>query len=151
MPKSQPAEDLMNRLRARLGASVDEFLIPPPVFAAMGGEFIAFNQEEGWLQTRFPVRPEYLNPYRTMQGGMIAAAVDNTLGPLGMLVAAPNVTRRLEMKFSRPVQADQGHFLVLARFLGREGRELRFSAEVRSEEGSLLVRARATHWIMTEE
>jgi len=34
-----------------------------------------------------------------MQGGMIAAAVDNTIGPLSFLVAAPNVTRRLEMKY----------------------------------------------------
>ena len=113
----------------------------------MGGEFIAFSQSEGWLRTRFPVRQEFLNPYRTMQGGMIAAAVDNTLGPLSMLVAPPNVTRRLEMKYSRPVRGDMGHILVFARFIGRETQELRFTSEVRSEEGVLLARAKATHWI----
>ncbi|MCJ7824733.1 MAG: PaaI family thioesterase, partial [Anaerolineales bacterium] len=112
---------------------------------------IGFDQDEGWLRTRFPVKPEYLNPYRTMQGGMIAAAVDNTLGPLSMLVASPNVTRRLEMKFSRPVRADMHHILVLARFIGRENQELRFTAEVRSEDGLLLARARATHWISRED
>ena len=69
-------------------------MIPPPVFTSMQGEFVDFDLEEGILVTRFPVRQDYLNPYGAMQGGMVAAAVDNTLGPLSMLVAPPNVTRK---------------------------------------------------------
>lgn len=147
----QPADDLVSILQSRLGERIDEFQIPPPVFAEMEGEFIAFDQAEGWLRTRFPIKPDYLNPYQTMQGGMIAAAVDNTLGPLSMLIAPPNVTRTLEMKYSRPIPIDLGHILILARFLGREGRVLRFTGEVRSENGALLARAKATHWITREE
>jgi hypothetical protein len=41
-----------------------------------------------------------------MQGGMIATAVDNTIGPLRDVVAPPNVTRTLEMRNSHPVNSE---------------------------------------------
>jgi uncharacterized protein (TIGR00369 family) len=141
----------MQMLHARLGERAADFLIPPPVFKMMEGEFVEFNAEEGWLRTRFPIRDDYLNPYRTMQGGMIAAAIDNTLGPLSMLVAPPNVTRTLEIKYSRPVLADHGHIVVQAQFIAHEGQELHFNVEVRSEQGALCCRAKAKHWIVEND
>jgi len=33
---------------------------------------------------------------------MVAAAADNTLGPLSVLVAPPNLTRRMEITYARP-------------------------------------------------
>jgi acyl-coenzyme A thioesterase PaaI-like protein len=134
-----------------LGDSRDEYLIPPPIFVAMEGEFLAFDLEPGSLTTRFPVLEQQLNSYGSMQGGMVAAAVDNTLGPLSMLVAPPNVTRRLEMKYSRPVTPQVEYITVAGKYLGRDGRWLRFSAVVRDPQGVLLARARATHWIVGEE
>jgi acyl-CoA thioesterase FadM len=83
-----------------------------------------------------------------MQGGMVAAAVDNTLVPLSMMVAPPNVTRRLQMKYSRPVTPDLEYITVKGRLLERRGRWLAFSAEVRDREGLLLARAQASHWIV---
>jgi acyl-coenzyme A thioesterase PaaI-like protein len=141
----------MDIIRRRLGERADRFRIPPPVFEAMQGEFLAYDAETGTLTTRFPVLDRYLNPYGAMQGGMVAAAIDNTLGPLSMLVAPPNVTRRLEIKYSRAVTPDLGCVLVKARFLEQDGRWLHFKADVRDEGGTLLARARATHWILDEE
>ena len=135
-------------IKDRLGDRMGEFLIPPPVFGTMRGEFLTFDAQAGVLETRFPVLGEYLNPYGAMQGGMVAAAVDNTLGPLSMLVAPPNVTRRLQMKYSRPVTPDLEYITVKARLLERKGRWLTFSAEVRDREGVLLARAQASHWIV---
>ncbi len=77
-----------------------------------------------------------------------AAAVDNALGPLSMLVAPPNVTRRLQMKYSRQVTSDLAHITVKAKLLERKGRWLAFSTDVRDPEGALLARAQASHWIM---
>jgi len=142
---------IMNVIGERLGDRRDEFLIPPPVFEIMQGEFIDFDRDRGRLTTRFPVLGRFRNPYGSMQGGMVAAAVDNTLGPLSMLVAPPNVTRRVEMKYSRPVTLDLQHITVTGKFLGRTGRQLTFSAEVRDPQGSLLARARAVHWIVDGE
>jgi uncharacterized protein (TIGR00369 family) len=142
---------IMEAFRERLGERFDEFLIPPPVFAAMQGEFVTLDLEAGELAARFPVRHDELNPYGSMQGGMVAAAIDNALGPLSMLVAPPNVTRRLQIKYSRPVTPDLAYITVTARWTGRSGRQLSFRAEVRDPAGRLLARASASHWIVDEE
>jgi acyl-coenzyme A thioesterase PaaI-like protein len=137
----------MGILRDRLGDRVAEYAFPPPVFALMKGEFVELDLDAGLLSARFPVLESYLNPYGSMQGGMIAAAVDNTLGPLSVLFAPPNVTRRLEVKYSRPVTVEMGHIIVDAELLERRDRWLYFRAEVWSQEGLRLARARAAHWI----
>lgn len=144
MPDPSP----IDMIQQKLGERINEFLIPPPVFETMRGEFLAFNERSGTLKTRFPILQEFLNPYRAMQGGIVAAAVDNTIGPLSMLVAPPNVTRRLEMKYSYPVTPELGYITVEAKFLRREGQWLAFSAEVRDQKGDLLARAKARHWII---
>lgn len=135
-------------IKDRLGDRSEDYLIPPPVFLTMRGEFLSFDAQAGILETRFPVLQEYLNPYGAMQGGMVAAAVDNTLGPLSMLVAPPNVTRRLQMKYSRQITPDLEYITVKGKLLERKGRWLTFSAEVRDQDGGLLARAQARHWIV---
>lgn len=116
----------------------------------MQGQFIELDLDTGSLTAQFPVLESYLNPYGAMQGGMVAAAVDNTLGPLSVLVAPPNVTRRLEMKYSRPVTLDMDYIVVQARLVERKDRWLYFKAAARSQKGLVLARSRATHWIIDE-
>ncbi len=135
-------------LEKRYGDQLDQFLIPPPSFEAMRGEFLSFDLEQCVLRTRFPVLREWLNPYSLMQGGLIAAAVDNTLGPLSMLLAPPNVTRRLEMKYSQGVVASLPAILVEARLIEQNGRWLRFQARVHDSNGVRFASATATHWIL---
>ena len=142
---------IIDIIRRRLGERVDRYRVPPPAFEAMQGEFLAYDAEAGTLTARSPILDHYLNPYGGMQGGMVAAAIDNAFGPLSNLVAPPNVTRRLEIKYSRPVTPDLGYVLVKARFLEQDGRWLHFKADVRDEGGTLLARARATHWIVDED
>ncbi|MGD2146996.1 MAG: PaaI family thioesterase [Anaerolineae bacterium] len=142
--------EVIETLKARLDDQLDRYALPPPVFTAMAGQFVAVDIDAGTLMARFPVRESYLNPYGTMQGGMIAAALDNTLGPLSMLVAPPNVTRRLEITYSRPVTMDMGSILVDARLVERRSRWLYFRADVRSRDGRRLARSKATHWIVDE-
>ncbi|MEJ2010693.1 MAG: PaaI family thioesterase [Anaerolineales bacterium] len=152
MPDSDMVPDeLMRILRDRYGSALDRFLVPPPVFIAMGGEFVSFDAESELLEARFPVRREWLNPYGMMQGGMLAAAIDNTLGPLSMLVAPPNVTRRMEVKYSRAALPEMEYVLVEARCLERDGRWLRLQAVARSPKGELLARAKASHWILEDD
>ena len=79
---------IIDLVKNRLGDRFDDYLIPPPIFVTLQGEFMEFELDSGMLITRFPVLDKYLNPYGYMQGGMVAAAVDNTLGPLSM-VALP--------------------------------------------------------------
>ena len=141
---------IMDILSDKLGDRIDEYAFPPPVFATMEGKFLELDLDAGFLSARFPVLESYLNPYGTMQGGVMAAAVDNTLGPLSVLVAPPNVTRRLEMTYSQPATLDMEYIVVNARLLERKDRRLVFKADVRSREGLRLARAKAVHWIIAE-
>jgi acyl-coenzyme A thioesterase PaaI-like protein len=142
---------ILDILREKLGRQVDAYVLPPPVFTAMKGQFIELNLDKGLLKAQFPVCESALNPYHTMQGGMVAAAVDNTLGPLSMLVAPPNVTRQLDMTYNRPVTVDMGYIVVIAQFQERKERWLYFRATVHSPKGQRLARAKAVHWIMDEK
>jgi acyl-coenzyme A thioesterase PaaI-like protein len=139
---------IMEILHHKLGDRMGDFLLPPPVFDFMSGELIEFDQQVACLKIRFPILDTYLNPYGVMQGGLVAAAADNTLGPLSMLVAPPNVTRRLTMKFSRPVTPDLEYIVVEARLKEREGRWLTLNADIRDQAGQLLARVQALHWII---
>lgn len=142
------SSSLFDLLKSKLGDGFENYQIPPPVFEDMQGEFVRFNADDGCLITRFPVLERYCNPYGTMQGGMLAAAIDNTLGPLSMLVAPPNVTRRLEITYNRAISPKLGHIVVTAHFNGIEENQLLFTAHVRDSDGNLLARARARHWIL---
>ena len=141
-----PAE-LVPILEANLDGEADKYSFPPPVFEAMGGELIEISMEERFLTCRFPVDTSYLNPYGTMQGGMIAAAIDNTIGPLSMLVAKPNFTRHLELKYGKPITPELDYIYVTARFVEQKKRLLYFEAAVANEQGDKLVTAKATHWV----
>ena len=141
---------VLKAINDKIGERDGKFLSPPPVFLTMKGEFLSFDADAGTLRARFPVLGEYLNPYGSMQGGMIAAAVDNTIGPLSFLMATPNVTRRLEMKYSQPVTPDVVYIIVDAKQVDRKERQLFFKANVRNEAGRILARAKAFHWILEE-
>ena len=125
-----------------------DFEIPPPVLNMMQGEFLDFNPDQSSLLAQFPVRMEYLNPYGSIQGGMVAAAIDNTLGPLSMLVAPPNVTRHIEIKYSLPITLDTKYILVRAKLVERKPPRLFFEAEVRDPQGQRMARCKAIHWIV---
>ena len=142
--------EIIEIISRKLGEKKDNYMIPPPVFVSMKGEFVTFDPEEGFLKTKFPVQEQFLNPFRSLQGGIVAAAVDNTFGPLSMLVAPPSVTRRIEMKYSRPVTPDLGYITVEAKFVKRDHRMLNFRADVRDPSGKLLAKAKALHWILEE-
>lgn len=143
------SSSLLTLLKSKMGDKLDDYQIPPPVFVDMQGEFVNFDAEEGYLVTRFPVLERFCNPFGTMQGGMLAAAIDNTFGPLSMLVAPPNVTRRMEITYNRSVLPEMGHITIEAQFVNADGNKLHFSARVRDPQGNLLARARATHWVVT--
>ena len=54
---------IVDILRGRLGDRMDEYVFPPPVFAAMQGKFVELDLEAGLLTAQFPVLEGYLNPY----------------------------------------------------------------------------------------
>jgi len=149
MPTSSELLDqIMSMLQQQHGERLEDFDFPPPVFITMQAEFLDYDPENQALSVRFPVLKSWLNPYGIMQGGMVAAAIDNTIGPLSALVASANVTRRMELKYSRAVTPLARFVIVTAQLLERDGNWLTFQAEARDPQGRSLVRAKAVHWIL---
>jgi acyl-coenzyme A thioesterase PaaI-like protein len=138
----------MDILKSKMGDRIRKYVFPPPVFVTMGGKFIGFDLDQGFLSAKFPVLESYLNPYGAMQGGMVGAAVDNTLGPLSVLIAPPNVTRKLEVIYSHPITMDMEYIVIKARLLERMDPRLYFAADVYNYAGLRLARSKAVHIIL---
>jgi len=141
-------EELHPVLEEKLKGRTDEINFPPPVFETMQGKVINFDINKNTLTNRFPVLSKYLNPYGTMQGGIIAAAIDNTIGPLSLLVSPPNFTRYLTVKYGKVVSPEIGFIFVKALFTGKKKRQLFFEAIVENSDGEKLASAKATHWVI---
>ena len=142
-------QHLISILDKRLEGRTDEINFPPPVFEAMQGEVLDYDIATETLKNRFPVLQEQLNPYGNMQGGLIAAAIDNTIGPLSMLVSPPNFTRYMSLKYGKVVSPDLGYIYVTAIFKEQKKRQLFFEAVVEDSDGNKLASAESMHWVIS--
>ncbi len=87
---------------------VDGKLPPPPCAETLGIEFIAIDGERGTVEVKFEAKPGFLNPAGNVQGGFLAAMLDDTMGPaltatLDAGQFAP--TLNLNVQFHRPAKA----------------------------------------------
>ena len=138
--------DVTELFRDILGDKIDEYDLPPPSFEIMESEIVEFNAEEKSLTVKMPVLKKFFNPYGTMQGGMIMGAIDNTLGPLSMLVAPKNVTRNMESKLLKPITLDIGYIYIKAVLRESKKRRLIFDVEVKDGENIIYAKATVTNW-----
>ena len=86
---------------------VDGRLPPPPCAATLGLEFVQIDGERGNIETKFEATGILLNPAGNVQGGFLAAMLDDTMGPalsatLGAGKFAP--TLNLNVQFHRPAK-----------------------------------------------
>ena len=53
----------------------------PPCAELLGWEVVDARPAEGWIRIRFAGRREFTNPAGVIQGGFLAAMLDDTMGP----------------------------------------------------------------------
>jgi len=131
-----------------LGDKMQEYTLPPPSFEIMQCQVIEFNEDEKSMVVKMPVLEAFTNPYGTMQGGMIMGAIDNTLGPLSMLVAPKNVTRTMESKLLKPITMDVKFIYVKAQLSEQKKRRLTFDIVVKDRSENIYARAKVVNWIL---
>jgi len=118
---------------------------PPPAAELLGWKLVEIDPDEGTIEVAFTAKEQFLNPAGTVQGGFLAAMLDDTLGPalvqtLGDGEWAP--TTDLHVQFLKP--AEPGELRGTARIV-RRGRDVAFLAgELRDAEGDLVATATAT-------
>src|ERR1700732_5635372 len=97
---------------------------PPPCAKTLGLAFVEIDGERGTIETKFEARAEFLNPAGNVQGGFLAAMLDDTMGTalsatLDLGQFAPTVN--LNVQFHRPARL--GPLKGLGR-VGMRGREV---------------------------
>lgn len=53
----------------------------PPCADLLGWEVVDARAADGWIRVRFEGRPQFCNPAGFIQGGFLAAMLDDTMGP----------------------------------------------------------------------
>jgi hypothetical protein len=54
---------------------------PPPAAVLLGWELVVVDPEEGTIEVAFTATEQFTNPAGHIQGGFLAAMLDDTLGP----------------------------------------------------------------------
>ena len=59
---------------------------PPPSAKLLGWHLLDARPAEGWLKVGFDGKTEFCNPAGFVQGGMLTAMLDDTMGPAVMVM-----------------------------------------------------------------
>jgi uncharacterized protein (TIGR00369 family) len=118
---------------------------PPPAAVLLGWKLVSVDPEAETIEVEFTATESFLNPAGSVQGGLLAAMLDDTLGPA--LVAtlddgqwAPTID--LQVQFLRP--AKPGQLRGVGRVV-RRGKGVAFLAgELRGADGSVVATATAS-------
>jgi uncharacterized protein (TIGR00369 family) len=101
---------------------------PPPSAATLGWELIDLDPEQGEIEVAFEAGEQFTNPGGAVQGGFLAAMLDDAMGPALAALLSPNQfapTLDLHVQYLRP--ARPGRFVGRGRVVQR-GKEVCFLA-----------------------
>jgi uncharacterized protein (TIGR00369 family) len=118
---------------------------PPPAAVLLGSELVEVDPERGTIEVAFQAGNQFTNPAGVIQGGFLAAMLDDTLGPALVATLPENQfapTVDLHVQFLRP--ARPGRLLGRGRIVQR-GKEVCFLAgELLAPSGKPVAVATAT-------
>jgi acyl-coenzyme A thioesterase PaaI-like protein len=66
--------------------SVFDNLNMPPISKLLGWHLIDLKPDEGIIKVGFEGKPEFCNPSGFIQGGMLSAMLDDTMGPAAFIM-----------------------------------------------------------------
>jgi len=117
----------------------------PPAAVLLGWELVAVDPDAGTIEVAFAATDQFLNPAGVIQGGFVAAMLDDTLGPALVATLGPGQfapTTDLHVQFLRP--ARPGRLTGRGRVV-RRGRDVAFLAgELVDDSGQIVAVATAT-------
>ncbi|CAA9249971.1 MAG: hypothetical protein AVDCRST_MAG50-2552 [uncultured Acidimicrobiales bacterium] len=124
---------------------------PPPAAGTLGWELRSVDPDAGTIEVGFTASEQFLNPVGVVQGGFLAAMLDDTLGPALVATLGPGEfapTTDLHVQFLRA--ARPGRLIGRGRVV-RRGTNIGFLAgELLDESGEIVAVATATAQIRTQ-
>lgn len=122
--------------------SIFDRLPTPPIAQLLGWELIAERPEEGEIELAFHPDERLTNPRGQVQGGIVAAMLDDTMGPaLVSMTGGAYIPASIDMNvsFLRPVMP--GRVTTKGRVIRHGASVVFLEAELFDTEGRLLARA----------
>jgi uncharacterized protein (TIGR00369 family) len=114
----------------------------PPVAELLGWELVSENPEAGTIEIAFHPDGRMVNPQGSVQGGIVAAMLDDTMGPALVSMSGGTLMPRsidLNVSFLRPVKP--GRVIGRGRVV-KAGQSVAFlEGELFDEDDNLLARA----------
>ena len=109
----------------------------PNIYKELKGEFISFNEDEEYLECKYPIQEKYFNPMNTTLGGIVDSFMDCTMGPLSFLLGEMVVTKTFSAKYIRPVNNTTKfvHVKAWRDSIGEKG--ITYKAELFLDDGSI--------------
>lgn len=117
----------------------------PPCAELLGWEVVDARPADGWIRIRFDARPEFLNPAGYIQGGFLAAMLDDTMGPAMFVFSEGRLfTTTIEMHVSFLSPARPGPLYGEGQVV-QAGKSIAFlEGKLTDLSGTLLARATAS-------
>jgi uncharacterized protein (TIGR00369 family) len=114
----------------------------PPCTEHLGWTLLDADVEAGWIRIGFTARPEFRNPAGFVQGGFLAAMLDDTMGPAVLMKSGGHVyTATIDLRVSYIAPAKIGSFVCEARVV-QIGKTIAFvEAKLMDADGTLVATA----------
>ena|SRR5690349_3976382 len=114
----------------------------PPCAVLLGWHVIDAEPEQGWIRIGFEGKPEFRNPAGFIQGGILAAMLDDTMGPAVFTMTQGKMyTATIDMNVSFLAPAHVGKIYGEANVI-QLGKTIAFvEARLTDEAGTLLAKA----------
>jgi uncharacterized protein (TIGR00369 family) len=124
----------------------------PPPAAMLGWTLSWVAPERGEIEVLFDAHEGFSNPMGNVQGGFLAAMLDDTMGPaLAATLADGEHAPTLELKVSFLRPASPGRITGTGRVLHRGGSIAFLAGELRDEAGAVLATGTATVRVIRPE
>lgn len=123
--------------------ALDDFAAPPCA-KLLGWHLLDARPEEGWIRVGFEGRQEFCNPAGFIQGGMLSAMLDDTMGPAVFIMTGGRLyTTTISMTVNFLAAARPGPIVAEAR-VTQLGKTIAFmEAKLVAEDGTMLATATA--------
>ena len=127
-----------------LKTALDNFPAPPCA-KLLGWRLLDARPQDGWIKVGFEGKPEFCNPAGFIQGGLLSAMLDDTMGPAVLVMSEGRLsmtTISMTVNFLAP--ARPGPLTAEATVI-QLGKTIAFvEGRLMSDDGTLLVTASAT-------
>ncbi len=142
---AQMAEQMLSKIPEE---AMSQIKLPPPVFVELGGEIIDVDITAKTMTVKFPVEDRFRNPLGFLQGGILSAMIDNTVGPLSFMIAPPSVTTQFNTTYLRPVTPQDKFLTVKAECTEQTRRQIFLTGTAYNMDGKTLCIAQATQQVV---